>query len=201
MQFKLVHQNNSSLANSWQTHFTNQPNVEIINNDICQENCDAIVSPANSFGFMDGGLDLALSERFGWGLETKVQKAIRNRPLKELLIGEALTIPTEDPQTLWLIVAPTMRVPMKLRQSINAYLAMKAILIAAKTHTQKPAIQVVAIPGLGTGVGGLAPEIAALQMWQAFKEVELDDYSFPTGFSATQRSHILLNPEEIKIWD
>ncbi len=27
----------------------------------------AIVSPANSFGFMDGGIDLAYSERFGWG--------------------------------------------------------------------------------------------------------------------------------------
>ncbi|KAJ8314435.1 hypothetical protein KUTeg_006585 [Tegillarca granosa] len=27
---------------------------------------DAIVSPANSFGFMDGGIDMAYSMHFGW---------------------------------------------------------------------------------------------------------------------------------------
>ena len=27
---------------------------------------DAIVSPANSFGFMDGGIDYAYSDHFGW---------------------------------------------------------------------------------------------------------------------------------------
>ena len=27
---------------------------------------DAIVSPANSFGFMDGGIDMVYSKRFGW---------------------------------------------------------------------------------------------------------------------------------------
>ena len=27
---------------------------------------DAIVSPANSFGFMDGGIDYCYSEHFGW---------------------------------------------------------------------------------------------------------------------------------------
>ncbi len=30
--------------------------------------CDAVVSPANSFGFMDGGIDLIYSHRFGTNL-------------------------------------------------------------------------------------------------------------------------------------
>lgn len=42
--------------------------------------------------------------------------------------------------------------------SINAYLAMKAILIKAK---QTDGIRIVAIPGLCTGIGRMQPVIAA----------------------------------------
>ena len=49
-----------------------------IEGDITQIECDAMVSPANSFGFMDGGLDYALSERFGWDLEKRLQKIIKD---------------------------------------------------------------------------------------------------------------------------
>jgi len=31
--------------------------------------CDAVVSPANSFGFMDGGIDLIYSQFFGWHVQ------------------------------------------------------------------------------------------------------------------------------------
>jgi len=55
MKYKLVHNNNSQLETSWQQYFAGQLNVEIINSDICRVQCDAVVSPANSFGFMDGG--------------------------------------------------------------------------------------------------------------------------------------------------
>ena len=36
----------------------------------------AVVSPANSFGFMDGGLDYKLSERFGWALQERLQRRL-----------------------------------------------------------------------------------------------------------------------------
>ena len=39
--------------------------VEIVHGDIFSRPADALVSPANSFGFMDGGIDLAYSRRFG----------------------------------------------------------------------------------------------------------------------------------------
>jgi len=112
----------------------------VLEDDICIAECNAVVSPANSFGFMDGGLDRALSERFGWQLQERLQKIIAKRPLGELLVGEALTVDTGNRSISWLICAPTMRVPMKLRQSINAYLAMKAILVAVSSHSQVPAI-------------------------------------------------------------
>jgi O-acetyl-ADP-ribose deacetylase (regulator of RNase III) len=142
---------------------------------------------------MDGGLDHQISDYFGWDLEERVQKAIRGRPLRELLIGEAMIIPTENARTPWLVVAPTMRVPMRIRTSINAYLAMKAILLAVREHGHEIPIESVAIPGLGTGIGQLAPEVCAAQMWQAFRDVVLDEHKYPGSFAEAQRMHGELN--------
>ena len=57
---------------------------------------------------------LPQSERFGWLLQKTLQQTIAARPLKELLVGEALILPTGDMEVPWLISAPTMRVPMRL---------------------------------------------------------------------------------------
>jgi O-acetyl-ADP-ribose deacetylase (regulator of RNase III) len=177
------------LGEAWRQNFSSQAGVEISAGDICRVECDAIVSPANSFGFMDGGLDYQLSERFGWDLEKRVQKAIQARPMRELLIGEATIIPTLDPKVPWLVVAPTMRI----RATINAYLAMKAILLAVREHHHEQAIETVAIPGLGTGIGELAPEVCASQMWQAFQEIVLENHPYPRNFVEAQKTHLALN--------
>lgn len=182
-----------SLGDAWRYAFDGLEAVKIVDSDICHLPCDAIVSPANSFGFMDGGLDHLLSDRFGWDLEKRVQKAIQSRPMRELLIGEAIIVPTEDVKVPWLICAPTMRVPMRIKTSVNAYLAMKAILIAARSHDHEIGIEHVAIPGLGTGVGHLSPEVAATQMAKAYREVILGQHRYPGNFNEAQRMHLDLN--------
>lgn len=199
MRWLLVHRE-QELGEAWKEQFSGLPDVDIISDDICSVNCDAVVSPANSFGFMDGGLDHALSERFGWNLQETVQQLIAARPLRELLVGESLIIPTEDDNIPWLIVAPTMRVPMRLRQSINAYLAMKAILTSALDFDGSPPIEVVAIPGLGTGVGNLPYQTAAIQMWTAFSEIMHEKPPYPDDFGEAQKRHLALN-EQINLWD
>lgn len=201
MKWLLVYYNDENLGEQWRRYFGDQSDVQILRDDICHVKADAAVSPANSFGFMDGGLDHTLSERFGWGLQEKLQSAIAERPLRELLVGEALVLPTGDPAVPWLISAPTMRVPMRLRQSVNAYLAMKAILASALGHTGPPPIRSVAIPGLGTGVGGLKAETAALQMWAAYREIVLKMWQYPEDFGEAQKAHLHLNMDEIMIWD
>lgn len=179
---------------AWLHHFVVESDVIVTEDDIFEVGADAIVSPANSFGFMDGGLDHQISERLGWHIQDAVQKAIRARPLGELLIGEALVVPTGDARTPWLIAAPTMRVPMRIPDSINAYLAMKAILIAARAHNDVIPIRSVAIPGLGTGIGKLLPATAALQMWRAYDEVIRGHFTPPGSFGEAQRRHRQLNP-------
>lgn len=200
MRWKLVYRKDV-LGIAWREYFGAAQDVECVEGDICQVACDALVSPANSFGFMDGGLDLAISRRFGWGLQERLQSLIATRPAKELLVGEALVLETGDEATPWLISAPTMRVPMRLRQTVNAYLAMKAILNVVLAHNKTGDIRSVAIPGLGTGCGGLSAQTAALQMWTAYREVVLGEFGFPDGFSEAQRKHLELNPAEINIWD
>jgi hypothetical protein len=44
------------LVQSWKNHFKGVENVSISCGDIFELKADAIVSPANSFGYMDGGM-------------------------------------------------------------------------------------------------------------------------------------------------
>ena len=193
MKWLLVYYNDDELGDQWRQFFGSQPDVEVLQGDLCRVRADAVVSPANSFGFMDGGLDLALSQRFGWGLEERLQRVIAERPLRELLVGEALALPTGDPDVPWLISAPTMRVPMRLQQSVNAYLAMKAILVTASGHAGAPPIQRVAIPGLGTGCGRSGAKAAARQMWAAYREVILKEWRYPEDLWEAGKAHVHLH--------
>lgn len=186
------------LIDAWNDFFKEEQNVSILEKDITKIECDAVVSPANSFGFMDGGLDYALSERFGWDLEKRLQKIIKELPEGELLVGQALILETHDKMVPFLISAPTMRIPtnFNIDTSINAYLAMKAILIKAKSEEK---INSVAIPGLCTGVGRMQPIIAARQMFQAYKEIILAEKMDFATFGDAQKYHWNINPQGM-IW-
>jgi O-acetyl-ADP-ribose deacetylase (regulator of RNase III) len=188
----------TKLLDAWRHFFGQEENVIIIEEDITKLECDAVVSPANSFGFMDGGLDYALSERFGWDLEKKLQKIIKELPEGELLVGQALLLETGDSKIPFLISAPTMRIPtnFNIDTSINAYLAMKAILIKANGDNR---ISSVAIPGLCTGVGRMQPMISARQMLQAYKEIILGERMDFTSFGEAQKYHWNINPQGM-IW-
>lgn len=188
----------TKLIEAWQHFFGGESNVTIHEGDITKLACDAVVSPANSFGFMDGGLDYALSERFGWDLEKRLQQMIKALPEGELLVGRALVIETGDPTVPLLISAPTMRIPtnFNIDTSINAYLAMKAVLINALSNED---ITSVAVPGLCTGVGRMQPMIAARQMFQAYKEIVLGERMDFKTFGESQKYHWNINPQGM-IW-
>lgn len=141
--------------------------VHVVQGDILGLKVSAVVSPANSFGFMDGGVDQLYTERFGLEVQERLQwKISRHRPMGELLVGEALLIPTLDGNIPYVISAPTMRVPMILpKDTINPYLATLAALNCATEHKLKS----VAFPGMGGGVGRVKPDIVAHQMASAYE--------------------------------
>jgi O-acetyl-ADP-ribose deacetylase (regulator of RNase III) len=156
---------------------------------------DAIVSPANSFGFMDGGLDLALTDRFGEELQERVRRAIADGWGGELPVGAAIGVPIPGAEHRTLIVAPTMRVPMRLPDdTVNPYLAIRAALRWALGHGSGEAahpgrIGSVAFPGMGTGIGGVSPDRFA---WQARAAIESLAASPPDDWWAAARRHQLL---------
>lgn len=87
-----------NLALSWENVLcqVDVPQIEVFRGDILDSGCDVVVSPANSFGFMDGGVDLLFSRYFGWGVQAELQQKLQKRPLGELLVGEALAVETND---------------------------------------------------------------------------------------------------------
>lgn len=176
---------NPKMVEAWKEKFQDT-DVEISCGDIFSGPiCDAIVSPANSFGFMDGGIDGYYSMRWP-RLQGELQKYLYEHYYGELPVGQAVTvtIPYGGEETIlpgpwkrkddeqdfkYLVCAPTMRVPMVITDTVNAYLAFRATLIALKEF---PQIESVLCPGLGTTIGKMDPGIAALQMRVAYNQIE-----------------------------
>ncbi len=79
---------------------------------------DAIVSPANSFGFMDGGIDALYTYQFGPELQRRLQALIMTEHVGELPIGTAVIVPTMHDDIPWCISAPTMRVPTNVADTV-----------------------------------------------------------------------------------
>ena len=73
---------------------------------------------------MDGGIDLLYSHRLGWHVQERLQKLIKEKYHGELLVGQAEIVETDNQQIPFVISAPTMRVPMILKDSVNPYLLL-----------------------------------------------------------------------------
>jgi len=147
---------NKEMCDAWAKEFVDCDDVITFCGDFFTPETDCIVSPANSFGFMDGGLDGVITKRLGSQVEKNIQDRIKETDIKELLVGQAIMVPTENKEIPFCISAPTMRVSMNIENTVNVYLAAKAIFSQLKGETR---INKVTISGLGTGVGNVSPEI------------------------------------------
>ncbi|MCI0998964.1 macro domain-containing protein [Ochrobactrum sp. C6C9] len=150
---------------------------------------DAIVSPANSFGFMDGGIDLAYSEHFGWGVQEEVQSLIQREFDGELLIGQALSVKTGAPDFPTLISAPTMRIAMIIPDPNHIRMATKAAIKEALRIGAKS----VAIPGMGAGCGQVRPEWVACMMKAGIEDALLPK-PFPQTLNVACAHHWAVKP-------
>src|ERR1043166_5653363 len=120
------------MVRSWQTAFADRDDVEVIEDDYFARPAAAMVSPANSFGIMDGGLDAAIRDTLGFAVQQRAQRVIVERHHGELPVGAAELVETGDARWPVLVIAPTMRIPESVAQTLNAYLAFRAVLLACK---------------------------------------------------------------------
>ncbi|MBN1287638.1 MAG: macro domain-containing protein [Anaerolineae bacterium] len=163
---------NVSLCDAFRERFDGAPNVEIVQDRFERlPKFDCMVSPANSFGIMDGGVDAAITRFFGHELQTRVQRHILSQYLGEQPVGTSIIVETKHPKHPYLAHTPTMRVPMEIAHTDNVYLAMWAMLLAVRRHNQQEAqkIEIIACPGLGTGTGRVPFHEAARQMALAYQ--------------------------------
>lgn len=193
-----------AMANAWTREFEGIDTVTVSCGDIFTDvegpvdagkpidiKADAIISPANSFGFMDGGIDAVYTYQFGEGLQRRLQETISNNHGGEIPIGQAVIVPTENPDIPWCISAPTMRVPQDVSDTVNAYLAFRAALQAVIAHneTSESPIRTLLCPGLGTAVGRMPVERCARQMRAAWNRVLGEGQVFPAHLGRATDDH------------
>ncbi|WP_201754647.1 macro domain-containing protein [Pseudoflavonifractor sp. 60] len=152
-------------------YFDSTPGVEIVCDDFqhfmktCQVQC--VVSPANAFGLMDGGYDLAITEWFGDQLQERVQQHIIHHFYGEQPVGTSFLIDAgKDGQSL--IHTPTMRTPQRVLDPRVIYQCMRATLMCAAEHN----IESIVIPMFGGSTGGVRPQLVADMMWRAYRQLK-----------------------------
>lgn len=148
--------------------------------------CDAVVSPANSFGFMDGGIDQVYTDFFGPKLQETLQSRIKSSFDGELLVGQATIVETGHTKVRLCIAAPTMRVPMDINHTANIFLATRA---AVRALLASGFDGEVFVPGMGTGAGRVKPSVAAYQMSRGVRDAYFAS-AFPATLGQASEDHL-----------
>ena len=128
--------------------------ITIVNGDITKSEVDAIVNAANSYGIMGGGVAGAIKKAGGQEIELE---AVSQAPI---LIGVAVITKAGKLKCKHVIHAPTMEQPASLIEVGNVSESVRAALECAEENE----LRSIAIPGMGTGVGGVPFDKAAKAM-------------------------------------
>jgi len=157
------------MCEAWNKYFKGFSDVEVVYDNIEYydiSNIDCLVSPANSYGIMNGGYDLALTRMFGNNLQLKVQNYIIDNLYGEQPVGSSIIV--DIPNTYKkLIHTPTMRIPSPIVDSEIVYTSMRSTLICALNNNIKSII----IPAFGGDTGMLPLNIIAKEMFKAYIQI------------------------------
>jgi O-acetyl-ADP-ribose deacetylase (regulator of RNase III) len=174
---------NTSLHQEFLKAFEGFPEVEVVFQRFEDTDFDCVVSAANSFGLMDGGVDQCITDYFGVQMMHRIQRRIIGEFAGEQPVGTSIVVPglTDDmigtetrfDRMKYVAHTPTMRVPRDVNGSDHAYKAMKAALLAVRNHNMMvdsgmipggTRINTVVTPGLATLAGRVPHDKAAQQM-------------------------------------
>lgn len=160
------------LVKAWEKELHQFPDVFCIEGDILDLAEGCIVSPANSYGYMDGGIDRYYVEFFGQKVQQELQIAIqiyckKNREFQYLPVGASVLVETGHLKIPYMIAAPTMISPGPVGKE-NSFFAMSAVLNCAWANRDK--IKNIYCPGLATGIGKVPHKLAANEMATAYRK-------------------------------
>ncbi|MDQ3786255.1 MAG: macro domain-containing protein, partial [Actinomycetota bacterium] len=164
-----------ALAEAWEAAADGRREVYTYRGSTLDVPADAVVSPANSYGWMRGGIDSVYAHAFP-AIEQHVRSAVLAYHGGELPVGQAVIVPTDVAAPAWLISAPTMREPGERlpQDTVHPYLAARAVFRMWRDgrlddgRPVRSVVSTIAMPGLGTGIGGVPPEVCARQVMAAW---------------------------------
>ena len=134
--------------------------ISVVLGDITQTQADAIVNPANSRLMMGGGVAGAIKRIGGPTIE---KEAVQKGPIR---VGDAVATSAGKLNARYVIHAPTMPLPAMSTDLKNVEKATSAALRLARGLE----LSSIAIPGMGTGVGGVPVKDAAQTMVKAIRQ-------------------------------
>ena len=161
------------LADAFRLAFADAENVEVVQEDFAcfmasHPDVDGIVSPANSFGMMTGGLDKALRDFFGMELQEAVRDVIVTEWFGEQTVGTSIVVDIPGHSGKKLIHTPTMRTPSIIMDYQTVYLCMRSALTAAI----KSGVQYLMVPAFGGSTGRVPEDAIARNMREAYEQVK-----------------------------
>jgi O-acetyl-ADP-ribose deacetylase (regulator of RNase III) len=198
------------LCQEFERHFNGLDKVSVHHGSFTEVDFDCMVSAANSFGLMDGGVDGAITMHFGEQLQNRVQEHIIKQYHGEQPVGTSFIINANEEivegQNKYVAHTPTMRIPMDIRHTENVYQAMRAMLIEVHKFNNEldfgfegplNRINTVACTGLGTFCGRVPSASAAKQMRLAYDNYLNVPDSIDWDFANIRNNQIFLNKTTI----
>ena len=156
----------SSMTDEWEKAFNDIENIEVVNDNFkhfmdTHNDVDGIVSPANSFGLMDGGYDKAIIDYLGRNAQTNVFTILNIIFDGYQPIGSCCPI-VFDKYTI--LHTPTMRYPEEIIDERVVFDCMLSCLNCAN----KSNIKSIVIPAFGGCTGKVSKDIIAKLMYFAY---------------------------------
>lgn len=162
---------NERVVQAWRAAFADTPGIEIRKGSILDEDVDAWVTPTNSQGRMDGGVDAVIKRHLGAGIQLRVRRAIRDRFAGTLPVGSAVCVPSGATVPRYLISTPTMvQSAQNVKDTLNVALACAAAFQAVHRQNRKApgSIRSVALVGMGAQTGRVPARVCANLMWTGY---------------------------------
>ena len=133
--------------------------IKVVQGSILDVDAEVIVNAANSLGIMGGGVAGVIKRAAGQEVEEEARRAA------PIPIGQAVLTSAGKTKFRGLIHAPTMSGPALDIPADNVALATRGALALADDQ----GIASLALPGMGTGIGGVPHAEAAQRMLQEIK--------------------------------
>lgn len=180
MKKLILYDINKSLCDEWNKYFKDEIEkglVEVQNVTFKDLKCNYVATAGNSYGWMTGGIDLAVRQYYGQGIQDIIQHGIISECSGELPVGSMMMIDTQDNLKPHLLYAPTMRVPSKI-EPIDVFYVFFKILTTLYSQNE---VDELACCGLGTSTGGVSVSDCAKMMYIAYKFIDGDQNEIATN--------------------